>query len=98
GEGNPFWPPTELVRQAASISPRLPPEEARSRLVALLKEEPEAEMVADRIGAATGIAEGDASSEETFWAVRKLLEAMAQEQPLVVGFDDLQWAESTFLD
>jgi class 3 adenylate cyclase/tetratricopeptide (TPR) repeat protein len=98
GEGNTFWPLTELVRQAASISRRLPAEEARGRLVALLKEEPEAEMVADRIGAATGIAEGDASGEETFWAVRKLLEAMAQEQPLVVGFDDLQWAEPTFLD
>jgi class 3 adenylate cyclase/tetratricopeptide (TPR) repeat protein len=33
--------------------------------------------------------------EESGWALRKLLE---QEAPLVVVFDDIQWAEETFLD
>ena len=32
------------------------------------------------------------------WAVRRLLEHLAQDQPLVIAFDDLQWAEPTFLD
>ena len=32
------------------------------------------------------------------WAVRRLLEHLAREQPLIIGFDDLQWAEPTFLD
>ena len=35
---------------------------------------------------------------ETFWAVRKLLEAAAREQPLVILFEDIHWAEPTFLD
>ena len=39
-----------------------------------------------------------ASAEEIAWAFRKLLEEQAQEQPLVVLFDDLQWGEETFLD
>ena len=81
GEGITFWPLAELVRQAGSITPRDSPEETRRKLASLLFAEPEAELVADRIAAATGLAEGDASNEETFWAVRKLLEAMAQEQP-----------------
>jgi tetratricopeptide (TPR) repeat protein len=32
------------------------------------------------------------------WAVRRLLEHLARDQPLVIAFDDLQWAESTFLE
>ena len=32
------------------------------------------------------------------WAVRRLLEHLARERPLVIAFDDLQWAEPTFLD
>src|SRR5262249_1287679 len=39
-----------------------------------------------------------ARSEETFWAVRRLFEALARAGPLVVVIDDLHWAESTFLD
>ena len=33
-----------------------------------------------------------------FWAIRKLLEHLARERPLVVVFDDIHWAEPTFLD
>ncbi|HEX6509870.1 MAG TPA: adenylate/guanylate cyclase domain-containing protein [Chloroflexota bacterium] len=39
-----------------------------------------------------------ASAEEIAWAFRKLLEEQAQEQPLVVIFDDIHWGEATFLD
>ncbi len=38
------------------------------------------------------------SSEETFWAYRKLFEALAAEQPLVIVLDDIHWAEPTLLD
>jgi class 3 adenylate cyclase/tetratricopeptide (TPR) repeat protein len=48
--------------------------------------------------ASVGLAEGTSSSDETSWAVRKLLEAHAEECPLVVVFDDVHWGEPTFLD
>jgi class 3 adenylate cyclase/tetratricopeptide (TPR) repeat protein len=48
--------------------------------------------------ASVGLAEGTSPSDETSWAVRKLLEAHALERPLVVVFDDVQWGEPTFLD
>ena len=39
-----------------------------------------------------------ASSEETFFAVRRLFERLAAERPLLVCFEDLHWAQPTFLD
>jgi tetratricopeptide (TPR) repeat protein len=48
--------------------------------------------------ASVGLAEGTSPSDETSWAVRKLLESHARDKPLVVVFDDVQWGEPTFLD
>jgi class 3 adenylate cyclase/tetratricopeptide (TPR) repeat protein len=36
--------------------------------------------------------------EDACWAVRKVLETLAQERPLVLVVDDLQWAEPPFVD
>jgi class 3 adenylate cyclase/tetratricopeptide (TPR) repeat protein len=38
------------------------------------------------------------SAEEIAWGFRQLLEERARETPLLCIFDDLQWAEETFLD
>jgi class 3 adenylate cyclase/tetratricopeptide (TPR) repeat protein len=40
----------------------------------------------------------EANRDEIALQTRRLLEQLAREQPLVVAFDDLQWAEPTFLD
>ena len=40
----------------------------------------------------------EGAREEIFLRVRKRLEALAGEAPLVVCFDDVHWAEPTFLD
>ena len=44
------------------------------------------------------LGDGDAAAEDIAFAVRRLFESSARERPLVVYFDDLQWAEPTFLD
>jgi class 3 adenylate cyclase/tetratricopeptide (TPR) repeat protein len=36
--------------------------------------------------------------DEAFWAVRKVLEALARRRPLVLVVDDLQWADPLFMD
>jgi class 3 adenylate cyclase/tetratricopeptide (TPR) repeat protein len=41
---------------------------------------------------------GASSPEELFFATRRLFESVAGEQPLVVVFDDVHWAEPTLLD
>jgi class 3 adenylate cyclase/tetratricopeptide (TPR) repeat protein len=91
GEGITFWPLAEIVRQASGESSR----EAIRRLVA---RQPDADLIADRVAGAIGLADASGAPEETFWAARKLLEALAETRPLVLVFDDLHWAEPTFLD
>jgi class 3 adenylate cyclase len=40
----------------------------------------------------------DANRDEIALQTRRILERLARERPLIVVFDDLQWAEPTFLD
>ena len=41
---------------------------------------------------------GASMPEEIFWDVRRLLESLAAERPVVLHVDDLQWAEAMLLD
>ena len=91
GEGITYWPLRDVVRDAGGIL-------TTERLVELLDGVDEADRIASRVGGAIGISDSSGAPEETMWAVRRLLEHLARERPLIVGFDDLQWAESTFLD
>ena len=91
GEGVTFWPLAEIVRQLAGEDPR-------EGLQRLLAGEDDAELVAERIAGAIGPVERTSASEETFWAVRRLLEAVARDRPLVLVLEDLHWAEPTLLD
>ena len=91
GEGITYWPLRDLVREAAG-------ELTQARIEDLLEGEPDAERIASRVAGAIGITGTAGAPEETMWAVRRLLEHIARERPLIVAFDDLQWAERTFLD
>jgi class 3 adenylate cyclase/tetratricopeptide (TPR) repeat protein len=91
GKGITYWPLRDLVRRAAG-------ELTRERIEELLEGDPDAKKIAGRVAGAIGIAGSTSAPEETMWAVRRLLEHLAREQPLVIAFDDLQWAEGTFLD
>src|SRR5262249_18196343 len=81
-EGITYWPVVEVVQQLGGSCHEV------------LAELPEAAAAIDALlGDSTS-----STSEEIAWAVRKLLEASAVEQPLVIVFDDLHWGEPTFLD
>ena len=41
---------------------------------------------------------GSATPEELFWEVRRLLESLASERPVILHVDDLQWAQQMLLD
>ncbi|MGH3034915.1 MAG: BTAD domain-containing putative transcriptional regulator [Gaiellaceae bacterium] len=91
GKGITFWPLAETVRQAAGAT-------TPEAIAALLPDYEEAELIASRVAAAVGRPDAEAASDETFWAIRKLLQALARDLPLLLVFDDIHWAESTFLD
>jgi predicted ATPase/class 3 adenylate cyclase len=98
GDGITFWPITEVMSEAAHISDRDPPETALSKLASLVEGADDAKVIANLVSQLLGLGEQTASQEEIFWAVRKTFEALATSGPLVLVFDDIHWAEPTFLD
>ena len=98
GSGITYWPLTNVVREAAGLGTGVGVDEAFARIHALLGDDPDADLVTDRLAAATGLGSGGAAAEEIFWAVRRLVETLARERPLILVFDDIHWAEPTFLD
>jgi class 3 adenylate cyclase/tetratricopeptide (TPR) repeat protein len=97
GEGITFWPVIEIVREAVRAEESDRAEDVRARLAALVAGEEHAALVAEGVGQLIG-GSGGRSTDELFWAVRKLLEAIARRGPLVVVFDDIHWGEPTFVD
>jgi class 3 adenylate cyclase len=86
GDGITYWPLAEIVRATAGAD--------RDAIAAVAGDE----LVADRVASAIGVGGVAGTKEETQWAARRYLEALAIGRPLVVVLDDLHWAEPTFLD
>ena len=80
--------------------PRLrttPRRSSQARIAQLLPPGDESALVTERLVGLLS-ADADVRAEEVFWAVRKLLEAVARSRPLVLVLEDLHWAEPTLLD
>src|SRR6516225_5857775 len=92
GEGITFRPLQEVIRQAGDG-------DSPESIKAVLDGEPDAAAVAEQLHCALGPGnQGSTAAAEIFWAVRRFLEALARRRPLLVVFEDLHWAEPTFLD
>ena len=93
-----FAPVAQLIRDAAGLGEDLDLDAARTAIGTLLPEtEADHARVVDVLAGLVGV--GTARSvEETFWGVRRLIEATAAVRPLVVVIDDIQWAEPLLLD
>jgi predicted ATPase len=93
GEGITFWPLREVIRQACGGY------DSPDKIKALLDGQLDATEVAARLSLAVGPGNrGRLDAAQIFWAARRLLETLARSRPLLVVFEDLHWAESTFLD
>ncbi len=86
GDGITFWPLTDMIRELGG-------EEGIRELVDGLDD---GELIVQRLAVVSG--HEAVGSQETFWAVRRLCEAVAGRRPLVLCFEDVHWAEPTFLD
>lgn len=88
GEDITYRPLADIVRQLCGLEPT-------ERLGELLGDD---ETRVRLVLQAIGLAAGAAQPEETAWAVRSLLERVAQDRPLVVAVEDVHWAEPPMLD
>ena len=98
GDGITFWPVAELVKDACGITTEDSREVARAKIQRAVIGSDQEGLIAERVAAIVGFAESPGGMQETFWAIRRFLECLQAERPLVVLFDDIQWAEPTFLD
>jgi class 3 adenylate cyclase/tetratricopeptide (TPR) repeat protein len=94
GDGITFWPFAEAVRQAAEIGERDSSEEALAKLAALTDDT----EVTARVASAIGLTQEPVPVHELQWGARKLFEKLDASRPLVVVFEDVHWAEATFLE
>ena len=94
GDGITFWPLREMVVSAAGIRSDDTPDIARDKLLSYIGDAD----IADRIASATGLSASAFPLHEIYWGVRRLMQVLAAQRPLLVLFDDIHWAEPAFLD
>lgn len=94
-----FAPIAEALREANEIPEAADEEEVLTALLDHIpEEEPERERMATLAAAILGVGH-PGSTEETFWALRRMIEtAAARDLPRVLVLEDLHWAEPLLLD
>ena len=105
GEGVSFWALGEMVKAQAGILETDSTDEAAAKLARSVRElvdESEADWVERHLGSLIGLESGQELKgdhrAEAFAAWRRFFEAMAEERPLVLVFEDLHWADEGLLD
>jgi class 3 adenylate cyclase/tetratricopeptide (TPR) repeat protein len=103
GEGITFWPLVSVLSDAIAIEDQDGEPEVRRKLAGLLAGDgglgdPDVELTCDALAPLLGFGRPTVSIQETYWAVRKLLERLGRGGAVVVVFDDIHWGEATFLD
>lgn len=98
GQGITYWPLLEAIKEIVGLEDDDPPDLARAKLLSAIGDDAAADGLARGVAEMIGLAEGATGAEEGVVAVREVFERLAETEPLVVVFDDIHWAEPTFLD
>ena len=102
GERVSFWALGEIVKAHAGILESDDAEAAEAKLVAMVEplvEDEKRDWVVRHTRPLVGLEGAERTErEEAFAAWRRLLEAAAEQRPLVLVFEDLHWADDGLLD
>jgi class 3 adenylate cyclase/tetratricopeptide (TPR) repeat protein len=111
GKGITYWPFIEIIRGDAGISLEDDRETAfgklHQRLASLPLPAEQMRAVERRLAVVLGVEAADTAipevpaarvNAELAWAIRRHIEALAADNPVVVVLDDLQWAEPAILE
>jgi class 3 adenylate cyclase len=106
GEGVTFWALGEMVKGHAGILESDGAEETEQKLRAavgeVISDQVDIDWATEHLRLLVGLgSEADAGGDrraEVFAAWRKFFEALAERRPLVLVFEDLQWADDGLLD
>jgi class 3 adenylate cyclase/tetratricopeptide (TPR) repeat protein len=103
GEGVTYWALADMVRMRCRISEDEPASSAIGKLQAVLVEHivdgEERRFVEPRVAHLLGLEEGPRfEREDLFSAWRVFFERLAQVNPVMMVFEDMQWADDSLLD
>jgi tetratricopeptide (TPR) repeat protein len=103
GEGVAFWALAEMIRMRAGIAEGEEPASAAAKLRASVGEfvadHEERRFVEPRLLHLLGLEDGPArGKEELFGAWRLFFERMAEQGPVALLFEDLQWADAALVE
>src|SRR5262249_38705372 len=73
-------------------------DEALAKIVEAVGGDEQADRIGRQLAQLLGLESGEAAPEETLWAIRRFIEALARRQPVAFVIDDLQWAGTALLD
>jgi DNA-binding SARP family transcriptional activator/tetratricopeptide (TPR) repeat protein len=92
GEGATYLPLAEALRQAPGRG------DPQARIEARLAGLEDAATIAGLLAGVMGASDAVATADETAWAVRRFLESVGRELPVVLLLEDVHWAEAALLD
>src|SRR5688572_15422087 len=106
GDGVSFWALGEMVKAQAGILESDSADEAAAKLGTsvelVVRDEAEALWVEEHLGPLVGLSGPEEAGadlrREAFAAWRRFFEALAEQRPLVLVFEDLHWADDGLLD
>jgi class 3 adenylate cyclase/tetratricopeptide (TPR) repeat protein len=102
GEGVTYWALAEMIRMRAGIVEGEEPEPARAKLRASVAEHildsDDRSWIEPRLAQLLGLEDREAREpEDLFSAWRRFFERLADRNPVVLVFEDLQWADASLL-
>jgi class 3 adenylate cyclase len=100
GAGVSYWALAEMVKAQAGILETDSDDEVEAKLAGAVERlvEEDTEWVLAQLRPLVGQGDARGTQEESFAAWRRFFEAMADQRPLVLVFEDLQWADDGLLD
>jgi class 3 adenylate cyclase/tetratricopeptide (TPR) repeat protein len=103
GEGVTYWALAEMVRMRAGITEGEEPEAARTRLRESIQQyvadAEERTWLEPRLAHLLGLEDRTASDREDLFAAWRLyFERLSEQQPVVLVFEDIHWADTSLLE
>jgi predicted ATPase len=98
GEGITYWPIAQALRSLLGVNDFDEPDQVADGLARIVEGHEHADAVVARLAEVLGISEGHAPPEEVAWAIRRFLEVLAADRPVIAVWEDVHWAEPAFLD
>jgi len=100
GQGVSYWALAEMVKAQAGVLETDSDAEVEAKLASTVERlvDEDEDWVVAQLRPLVGQGDAAGTQEESFAAWRRFFEAMAEQRPLVLVFEDIQWADDGLLD